>query len=363
MPILWRYQIKQFCLKFFFILLLAIVSTLTLKVNHVAKLLSLGVSTKTLLLFILLQIPALLPLVIAISGLIATYLVIQQLSQTNALSTLRSSGLSLNRLLAPLFFMGLVLTLINLYLVMEIQPIANIQSYNLAHDASKTNPLIILKKRKLPLLKNAFIHMNLDKSHTIATDLFIFIQNPYTNYLNLLKADFLSFNENQTVEIENSSFVTTLSQEESLLPTMLIENVAYQSIPLTFFTDSLKAPYVVKIYNILTMKELANTFFFTDQPLIRNKVVSEFFGRIALAILPFMLVLVASIFSIRSAETKAYVNTSFLVLSVVICIAGIFVTKSARTTPTIAVSASIIPYFLVTLGIFRYKYSLERGKL
>lgn len=362
MPILWRYQIKQFCLKFSFILIIAIASTLTLKVNHIAKLLSIGVSGKTLALFILLQIPALLPMVISISGFITTYLMVQELSQTNALSTLRASGLSLNNILSPLFFMGAVLTLLNLCLVMEIQPIAQIQSYNLTHDASKVNPLIILKKRKIPLLKNSFVSMNLDKSQKSASDLFIFIQNPYTNYLNLVKADSLLFNKNQTVEIENSSFITTLQEEGAQPPTILIENVAHHTIPLTFFTDSLKNPHLVRIYNILTLKELIHIFHSTDKSLMKNNVLSEFFGRLAIAIFPFVLVLIASIFSIRSLETKAYINTSFLIFSLVICITGIFITKSIRGNPTIAISGSFIPYVIVTISVFRYKYSLERGK-
>lgn len=337
---------------------------LTFKVNDISKLLSLGVSAKTLLMFILYQIPLLLPMTLAISGFFAAYLVIQQLSEMSVFSSLRSSGLSLNTILSPLFFMGIVISILNFYLMMEVLPKSRIKSHQLFQDVSQMNPLVILKKGKVVVLQDALVHMNLDESHSSASDVFILFQNPYTKYLNLFKADGLSYKNDYAVEIKNSSLISTIHQEKGSLPTIVLENAESQSIPLSFFTSSLSGSksygddLIRRTYDIMTMRELVLTYNMSKN----DYLISEFIVRFGLGCLPFILIFIGSTISIGSMERKPQFNMFLLIFTFFLCITAVLSAKSLRQIPYISVPIIIIPFTISILIAIRYRSLLEKVK-
>lgn len=357
MNILWRYQIREFSVRLLFILTFTTLALLTLKSDMFAKLVAIGISAKTLVLFLMLQIPLLLPMAISISCFLSVCLVVHKLWRSNMLSTLRACGLSIQEILAPLYFMGLFFSFINLLLLSDLVPLARMQSYALLHDETKINPLVTLKKGKAPLLRHSFVHMEMDKSKKFAKNLFLLIPDPHTEFLHLLTAKSISYDE--SVSIKESSLISTIAQEDGKMPTLVIENVFSQKIPLSFFLPSPTLYYSAKNYGVLTFKELFNSFNTYKNPFF----LSDIFVRLGFIILPFSLTFTGAIFSLRSLESKQKVRIALLAISCVVSIVGIIAARTFRVSPNVAILASIVPSAIFIPLAAIYRSFLERGKV
>lgn len=89
MPILWRYLLKNYFQVFFLCVTGFISILLVTRVQEIARLAALNSQIDIIILFTLCQIPYILPIAIPISGLISAILLVQRLSHTQELSTLR----------------------------------------------------------------------------------------------------------------------------------------------------------------------------------------------------------------------------------------------------------------------------------
>jgi lipopolysaccharide export system permease protein len=356
MNILWRYQIREFSTRFFFFLTFITATLLTFKADSFAKLLSTGISVKIVFFFLLLQIPLVLPMAISISALLASSLLTHKLLTMRMIYTLPSSGVSLNKILAPLFFMGLFCSSLNLFLISDIIPLSRIETYALFQDEKNINPLLILKKGKAPFLKHSFIQMHLHQLNKLGTNLFMLIQDKNTHYLSLLQAESISYDD--SVHIRNSSSIVTLAEKEGELPTLLVENVAHQTIPLSFFMPSPSLYCSKKNYAIFTLKEIISAFHEFGDPIF----LSDMFIRCGFILLPFSLTFTGTIFSLRSLESKKYVPATLFTLSSLLSVMGIICGKTFILTPEITILLVFIPpLFFIPLAIL-YKYFLERGR-
>jgi lipopolysaccharide export system permease protein len=128
MPLLWRYLLKQFTKVFALCLVSFVAILLITRSQDIAKFATINHDLKPILLFALYQIPYILPLAIPISCLISTMILFQNLSQSQELTSMRASGISLKLLMAPIFLCVSLFALLNLCLASEIAPKCRILS-------------------------------------------------------------------------------------------------------------------------------------------------------------------------------------------------------------------------------------------
>src|SRR4051812_38356814 len=102
MPILWRYALQSYLRVFFLSVCTFITVLIVARFKEIARFTALTGDWSKTGLFIVYQIPSILPIAIPISALIASLLLFQRLSRTYELTALRASGLSLSTILTPL---------------------------------------------------------------------------------------------------------------------------------------------------------------------------------------------------------------------------------------------------------------------
>lgn len=156
MPILWRYLIRDY-LKIVLLSMAAfLVLLLTMRLDDIAHFAALGAPWDLVLSFALHQIPYILPVALPLSCLIASWLLADRLSSSDELTTLRSSGVGLATLLAPLLFTAALLSIGNFLLVSEVATASHLQSHWLKAEVRALNPLLLLNNKQLLRLKGIF---------------------------------------------------------------------------------------------------------------------------------------------------------------------------------------------------------------
>jgi hypothetical protein len=172
-------------------------------------------------------------------------------------------------------------------------------------------------------------------------------QHPQTQNLILFKAEALS--SDSMVHVENSSLITTLTDT-----TLLVENVAHQDIPLSFFRAPSSLTRCAKSFGVLTMHELLATF----QTLKNPYLLSDFFVRLSFCLLPFLLTLVGTVFSLHSKEKTGRFNMGLLVLFASLCLMSVLTARAFRSNLTICIVAALLPLVSIpaTWSYRRYEH-------
>src|ERR1700722_5509245 len=168
MPILWRYVLRHFFQVFFLCVGSFIGILLVLRFQEIARFAASGAPKLKILLFMLLQIPYILPMAIPISCLIASMLLLQKWSHLHELTALRACGLGLKPIITPLLFAGVALSAINFVIVREFTPRCRGMTKTLVYEMAAANPLFLLQKESLLKLKHVFIDMKVLKASKFA---------------------------------------------------------------------------------------------------------------------------------------------------------------------------------------------------
>ena len=181
-----RYIVKNF-LKIFALTTLSFIAILLVsRLEEIAEFIALGAPLRTAALFITFQIPYILPIAVPVSSLLAAMLVMTRLSDSSELTALRSAGLSIGTLIAPLLFTSIILSLATFYLSSELATSSHLKSRKLVFDITSVNPLILLTKAQGPNLRAAYIQMDPVRQGKKAKDLFIAYHNPTSERINCL---------------------------------------------------------------------------------------------------------------------------------------------------------------------------------
>src|SRR3990167_580554 len=183
MPILWRYLLKNY-IQVFLLCVVAFISILLVtRLQNIAELAPLDTPFPLILLFILCQIPYILPIAIPIAGFISSLLLFQKLSMTHECTALRSSGLTLNQIISPILFAAFSLCLINFLVVSEVTPRARLYAQDLFYNMKVVNPLFLMKKSYLLNLKDAYVDMSMTDLGKEATNVIFATKNDRNNRL------------------------------------------------------------------------------------------------------------------------------------------------------------------------------------
>ena len=126
---------------------------LTTRLDEIAHFAVISPSFKATALFVLFQIPYILPIVIPISCLISAILLVQRLSKTHELTAFRACGISLKDFLTPILFSAMLIASINLYIVSELATSSHFRTGMWKEELRALNPLLLLRNKHLMKVK------------------------------------------------------------------------------------------------------------------------------------------------------------------------------------------------------------------
>ncbi|MEX0962250.1 MAG: LptF/LptG family permease [Simkaniaceae bacterium] len=213
MPLIWKQALRRFYQVFSLSMLSFIALLLLMRLQEILRFASIASTFRCLFLFILYQIPYILPLSIPISSLLACFLFMQNFSETSELTSLRSSGLSLFQIMHPIFFLGLFLSLINLIIVSEITPRCRFLTKDLIYKTTVKNPLLLIQKGKLMTLSNSYIDIGSVERGKLAKDVLFFMHHEKKDRSFLFTAEKLRVKKHR-LKGKNVALISALEQSE-----------------------------------------------------------------------------------------------------------------------------------------------------
>lgn len=224
MPILWRYLIRHYLRVFILSVTCFIAILLVTRFQEIARFASMGSSLSGFALFILYQIPFILPFAIPLSSLISALILFQKLSRTHELTAMRASGLGLFPITFPLLITCALLSLANFTLISEVAPKCKSLSKSLAYEMTAINPLSLLQKDTLIKLKDSFVDIKTLKAGKSAKDVILVMRNASNERLGIMLAKELILDQDN-LRGKQVSFISLIdSKIEQNFDHLLIEN-------------------------------------------------------------------------------------------------------------------------------------------
>ena len=195
-----------------------------MRLEEIARFASASSSWSTVILFTFYQIPYILPIAIPISALIAAFLIFYRMSGSQEITSLRSAGISLGNLMAPLIFLSTLLAASNFLISAELVPFVRGKSKKLVFEAVASNPLILLQKDALIQFKQAYLDMRASSSSGKASDVLFIAKNASNERLGLMVAKELDVKQGDLCG-KQVSFISSLDPKiPSSFDHLIIEN-------------------------------------------------------------------------------------------------------------------------------------------
>lgn len=215
MPLIWRYLSLNFIRNFLLCTSSLVSLLLVARFKEIAYFGSQCLSLEKTLLFISYQIPLVLPLTIPVSILISAVLLAQKISQTNELTTMRASGISIKTLFVPILLFCYFLGLINFSISANLTPkCRQLTKQQFTKETSKS-PLILLRNQSAFSQKKNFIHFDYDRKNEQAHHFTMIFPNKKQQRLSLFYSEKISMN-NHMLNLTNGSLLTQNPSKDPL---------------------------------------------------------------------------------------------------------------------------------------------------
>lgn len=239
MPLLWKYLIFDYLKVLLLSTLVCVALLLTLRFDEIAHFACLGSSWLELFQFIALQLPYLLPIALPFSALISAYLLFSKLSFRNELTALRSSGLPLRTIIAPILITASFLSLGDFYLTSELASTAHLLNGQVRHKLRTINPLLLLQNKRILAMQGVFCEtLGALRHGEFASDVLFAIPDRSNNRISLLLAKTIRGAKN-SIEVEQMSLLQSFPVDQDF-DKLVIENIAYLDTPFEAFTPALQ---------------------------------------------------------------------------------------------------------------------------
>ncbi len=237
MPILWRYVLQSH-LRIFSLSVCTFVAVLIIaRFKEIARFTALSGDWLKTGLYTLYQVPAILPIAIPLSALIASLVLFQYLSQSRELTAFRASGLHLLKILWPVLFTAVLLSLCNFAICASLSPYCRREGKTLLYRETSQNPLVLLQRQKLIKIKDAYLDMRIKNDET-TKDLILIVPNNSTQQLNLVSAKKLRLCNDELIG-NDFSIVSYLNVPHEF-DTLIIENQRVMSTSASLLSAVLK---------------------------------------------------------------------------------------------------------------------------
>jgi lipopolysaccharide export system permease protein len=323
MPILWRYLLNQFLKVLCFCIIAFIAILLTTRLDEIAHFASLAPQGRHIFLFILYQIPYILPIAIPISGLISAIILLQRLSSTHELTAMRAAGLGLRDILAPILFMALFLSITNFYIISELATHSHLSTNLMKNELRSINPLLLLNNKHLMRLKGVYFDtLGASRQGEYANDIILAMPNKENSRINLLLAKKLQASSSAFIGKQVSIITALHPGEETHFDNIMIENMGNVSTAIQDFSLilqkkvwTLNNDHLAMSLLLLRLKEEKNALTdakeknnFAEVKIIQkriNRCYSEIFRRISVALATFSFTLMGAAFGVRISRNKS----------------------------------------------------------
>lgn len=362
MPILWRYLFKEY-LKVFFLSILAFICVLLItRLKQIATFATLASDIFSLILFILYQLPYILPIAISISCLISSVILFQRMSTMHEMTAIRASGISLKQVLAPLLLLAIVLSMLNFMIVSEITPRCRYKTKELFYKNTSMNPLVLLQRRqKMSNIKDSYVEISAENKDLAAKDILIITPNKSHQRLCMFTAKNLML-QNDNLIGNNISLISYVnSNKETFFDSLMIENQASMTTKANALTQFLKS----KGWDMnITSMPIKMLLIYTKQNDKKqaDKAKIEIARRFGFALSTFSFTFIGTSFGIsisRVASRKNIFNVSMLTLLVLF---SFTLGRALKRYPIFSFIAYILPQIIVII-VTTYKLKkISRGK-
>lgn len=354
MLILWRYCLKHFFRNFlFFFVCLNVIAFLT-KFSHIVDFIASGASYKQIAILFLGLVPCFFPFVLAICCLLSAFLTVSKFSQTSELIAMQSAGLSLRMVCFPILSAALLLSILNLFIISELTPYSRYKINAALLEESNINPLILIKKQKLPYLKDAYVQLDLCSNAKSGENLLVIKRDPRTKNLLIFQSQYADLTDPRFLKLTNNALMTSFSGKDH--KKLLIDSSEKLSVPMADFASMVEKKTAVNNLDISSFYHLKNR----GDP----RSLFELMARTIKAFLPFILTLLG--LSVGAFYKKRRLSQIFFVTTCTLfCLVAYFLTKVLLAKVAISYAAVIflLPFFLTLLLSDIRIRRIERGHL
>ena len=360
-PTLWRYALKSYVRVFLLSVCTFIAVLLISRFKEIARFAALTADWGKTGLFLVYQIPLILPMAIPISAAIASLLLFQRLSRTCELTALRASGYPLRSILAPLLLASLVFSIFNFSLCAEIAPFCRREAKTLTFRETSANPLLLLQRQKLVKMKDAYINMEVFDEGLSAKDLILILYNDTNQHLTLLSAKKLHLKGDELLG-SDVAIVSHLPGEKTFFfDPLIIENQELMSTAAPLLSAALKKNRPRLETNSLSLKML--NLRKTESAKLARSAQNEILRRVSLSVAVFSLTLLGCAFGIdqgRNPSKKGLYAAFFLTLSVLI---SYLLGKELKKSLPLASLAYFTPHLIIWVSSYIRLRRLKKGTL
>ncbi len=329
-----------------FILLLTVA-----RFKEIARFGALVGDIKSTLLFTVYQFPTILPIAIAISALISSVMFSQKMSQTHELTAFRASGLSIQKILLPLFISSLFLMLLNFIIYSEVAPFCKSESKNLLYAKSSDNPLYLLQRQDLVRLNRSHVQCDAKSDHFIKNFIYVNL-NPGSSRLSLFSVENLQFKKNELIG-KNVSFISHTKDH------LIIETQKRLQTNASFFSSAMKKKSPKLKASSMNFKSLL--YKSKENQKLSKDAYAEILKRISLSLAVFSFTVLGSCYAVefgRITSKKNLISIIILALFVLITMLSI---KSVKHSKFFSVCYMLLPHLLIWIVSIRKIAKVQKG--
>ena len=346
MPIVWRYFIYGYLRIFSLSICTFIAVLLVSRFKDIARFAALSGQLAKTGLFVLQQIPLILPVAMPISALIAALLLSQRLSRTSEWTALRASGLSLSLLFTPLLSTALLLSILHFAFCAEISPYCRRESKALFYRKTSSNPLFLMQRQNLVKIKHAYLNMNIQEEGKVAKDFLLVVQNDNHQRLTLISASQLQICGIQLLGQELTIISHLPSDLAADYDSLIIENQASMSTAAPLLSAALKKNRPHLEVNALGLRMLRMRMAEEGTKLARAARV-EILRRISLSLTVFSCTLLGSACGIEIRRLPSKKPLMIALGFTLLLFLSYFLGKGLKTYPIASTYALLLPHPLI----------------
>ncbi|GAB5411032.1 MAG: LptF/LptG family permease [Chlamydiales bacterium] len=359
LPLLWKTLLKRYFQVITLSVLSFIAVLLLLRLKEIATFATLSFHIKDITLFILYQIPYILPFAISISSLLSSLVLTQSLSRTCELTAMRSFGISLEQILAPLFACGLTLSLLVFLTVSELTPHARFLTQDLIYKTTVGNPLILLEKNKRMKLTDAIVEMECEEKGVSVKDFLFALNDKKNDRITLVLSKKLKI-ERGLLRAKDVSILTHVANEEGK-DHLLIENAAVETTKARRFAEKLQG----KGWN-LKAEHLPLKWMLIDGKLKhkrkdKQRTKVELARRLSLSLSAFTMTVIGAIFGMEIGRVKKKRGIFFACLFAAIILFSFIAAKSFAYSGVKSALCQFIPQAAILLLCSLHLKRVKRG--
>ena len=363
MPIIWRYLLKNY-IKIFLLCVVAFISILLVsRLHNIAKLAALDTPISLILLFILCQIPHILPIAIPIAGFISSLLLFQKLSITHECTALRSAGLTLPQIISPILIAAFSLCLINFLVVSEVTPRSKLYAQDLFYNMKVVNPLFLMQSSHILHLNDAYVDMSMTDLGKEATNVIFAVKNEKNNRLSLITIKKCTVENNLLIGKKVGIISNLETKVEKFFDHLIIENQENMSTEASSLSQFFHTVREKASSEHLPLNKLFSYAFLTreQKPKKIKKAQFELCNRFYFSLLPFAFTLMGLSFGMQIGRNSQKRGLYFAICLVALTLICSMLAKSFYLSPIKAAICYFFPFLIMIPSSLWILKRISRG--